>query len=146
MVWKAQIRGSCLHQRTLTWTLTRTRGLALTRSLLARQGEPTDNARRFYDWVMSAQVSLPGLRYAVFGLGSKKTHADRFCIVGKNVDARLAHFGADQLAPRVDGDDSGANLAAAQSVTWMEGIRVNIIFRKRFTRIQLIKGIGVNRV
>ena len=40
------------------------------------------------------------------GLGSKKTHAQRFCVIGKNVDQRLEQLGAHRLWPRVDGDDS----------------------------------------
>lgn len=49
---------------------------------------------------------LAGLNFSVFGLGSKATHCDRFCVVGIQADARLATLGANRLLERVDGDDS----------------------------------------
>lgn len=78
-------------------------------------GEPTDNARAFYDWLMAPERGTgaeadawPRLRYAVFGLGNSHTHSERFCAVGAAADRRLEELGAIRLAPRVDADDAGA--------------------------------------
>eukprot|EP00047_Mylnosiga_fluctuans_P007591 m.254358 g.254358 ORF g.254358 m.254358 type:complete len:686 (+) comp18904_c0_seq1:93-2150(+) len=70
-------------------------------------GEPTDNARKFYAWLLE-QKGRPfeGQRYAVFGLGSRSTHAERFCVIGKNVDERMAQLGGTRVWPRIDGDAS----------------------------------------
>nr|prf reductase,NADPH cytochrome P450 [Sus scrofa domesticus] len=35
------------------------------------EGDPTDNAQDFYDWLQEADVDLSGVKYAVFGLGDK---------------------------------------------------------------------------
>ena len=43
-------------------------------------GEPTDSARPFYEWVMRGADgdTLDAVRFAVFGLGSSKTHG-QYC-------------------------------------------------------------------
>jgi sulfite reductase alpha subunit-like flavoprotein len=80
-------------------------------------GEPTDNARGFYEWLMAderlAEKSLTEknalwhkLRFCVFGLGNSRTHAERFCAVGVAADKRLRELGASPMAPLVYGDDS----------------------------------------
>lgn len=61
-------------------------------------GEPTDSAREFYDWIMhpsrdieaaSGQLDFSKLRFAVFGLGSSKTHGQyctlSHCVVSRGV-------------------------------------------------------------
>jgi sulfite reductase alpha subunit-like flavoprotein len=64
---------------------------------------------QFFDWATSEAATLTApIDYAVFGLGSKKTHAARFCLVGKRIDAELERLGGRRVYPRVDGDDSDA--------------------------------------
>eukprot|EP00455_Lapot_gusevi_P000133 TRINITY_DN10054_c0_g1_i1.p1 TRINITY_DN10054_c0_g1~~TRINITY_DN10054_c0_g1_i1.p1 ORF type:complete len:670 (+),score=138.47 TRINITY_DN10054_c0_g1_i1:132-2141(+) len=73
------------------------------------QGEPTDNARNFYDWLMSgerAPESLSGVKFSVFGLGSSETHASHYNVVSKAVDKKLEQLGATRLFPLGLGDDS----------------------------------------
>ena len=71
-------------------------------------GEPTDNARSFVRWLQDpARTPLPHLKYAVFGLGSSKTHKSNYNVVAKSVDARLQALGATRCFPLGLGDDSG---------------------------------------
>eukprot|EP00047_Mylnosiga_fluctuans_P002362 m.224201 g.224201 ORF g.224201 m.224201 type:complete len:656 (-) comp11058_c0_seq1:70-2037(-) len=75
------------------------------------EGEPTDNARDFHDWLKEAEGSqsadLSALRFSVFGLGNKTY--EQFNYVGKFFDGALAKLGANRVYPRGDGDDD-ANL------------------------------------
>lgn len=64
-------------------------------------GEPPANAERFHDALRSAPP-LPGLRYAVFGLGD--TGYPRFCGFSKSLDALLADRQAQPVMQRVDAD------------------------------------------
>lgn len=66
------------------------------------EGEPTDNARDFYEWLMSTSVSLSGLRYSVFGLGNRQyKHYQK---IGRDVDSRLHVLGAERVFERGEGD------------------------------------------
>jgi NADPH-ferrihemoprotein reductase len=35
------------------------------------EGEPTDNAKEFYEWLESTEMDLSNVKFAVFGLGNK---------------------------------------------------------------------------
>ena len=67
------------------------------------EGDPPDNAKEFYDWLLSGDAPrLEGLHYSVCAMGdSAYTH---FCKCGIAIDERLAELGATRLAPRVDCD------------------------------------------
>jgi NADPH-ferrihemoprotein reductase len=73
------------------------------------KGEPPDNTRRFYDWIMkdpSAKLDSD-VNFAVFGLGNKSAHANNFNAVGKHLDARLSEMGARRVLDIALGDDGG---------------------------------------
>ncbi|WP_282297347.1 sulfite reductase flavoprotein subunit alpha [Stenotrophomonas sp. PS02289] len=64
-------------------------------------GEPPANAERFTE-ALRQHPALPGLRYAVFGLGD--TGYPRFCGFTKGLDALLGEKQARPLLHRVDAD------------------------------------------
>ncbi|WP_038165912.1 flavodoxin domain-containing protein [Verrucomicrobium sp. BvORR106] len=65
-------------------------------------GDPPESATSFYKALMGQTLSLPKLHYSVCALGD--TSYERFCQTGKDVDARLASFGATRVSPRQDCD------------------------------------------
>lgn len=73
------------------------------------RGEPPDNARKFYDWIMtdpSAKLDK-NVNFAVFGLGNKSAHTNNYNVIGKYLDARLSEMGAHRIRDIALGDDGG---------------------------------------
>ncbi|GJP33320.1 hypothetical protein CLOM_g17865 [Closterium sp. NIES-68] len=79
-------------------------------------GEPTDDAQRFFKWLHAAAASaeaqdatadnplpLEGLRFAVFGLGNRQY--EHFNLMGKSLDKHLAALGGQRVAEVGLGDD-----------------------------------------
>jgi NADPH-ferrihemoprotein reductase len=73
------------------------------------EGDPTDNAKKFYAELFSKemdQARLGSASFAVFGLGNSQCFRDRFNVVGKRIDKRLEELGARRLLPCGQGDAS----------------------------------------
>jgi len=76
---------------------------------VAGVGEPPDNAKQFYSWLMSDDAQGDDwnvVEYCVFGLGNKKAHPNHFNVIAKNIDARLQELGATRVQDIGLGDDS----------------------------------------
>ncbi|XP_051534477.1 NADPH--cytochrome P450 reductase-like isoform X1 [Myxocyprinus asiaticus] len=80
------------------------------------EGDPTDNAQDFYDWLQEGDADLNGVKYTVFALGNKTY--EHYNAMGKYVDKRLAELGAQRIFDLGMGDDD-ANLEE-DFVSWRE--------------------------
>ncbi|KAK9962609.1 hypothetical protein ABG768_007966 [Culter alburnus] len=80
------------------------------------EGDPTDNAQDFYDWLQEGDADLSGVKYTVFALGNKTY--EHYNATGKYVDKRLAELGAQRIFDLGMGDDDG-NLEE-DFVSWRE--------------------------
>ena len=85
------------------------------------EGDPTDNAQEFYEWLREDGRELNNLHYAVssvegdngefssspkvFGLGNKTY--EHYNAVGKYVDKRLGELGGVRVCELGMGDDDG---------------------------------------
>ncbi|HSI63750.1 MAG TPA: flavodoxin domain-containing protein, partial [Candidatus Saccharimonadia bacterium] len=65
-------------------------------------GDPPETAVPFNKDLMSTSLTFPKLRYSVCALGD--TSYERFCHIGKEVDARLEALGGSRISPRQDCD------------------------------------------
>ncbi|KAJ3299758.1 NADPH-cytochrome P450 reductase [Borealophlyctis nickersoniae] len=86
------------------------------------EGEPTDNAVEFYDWLMAGQgkgddegneedemteeMPLQALQYIIFGLGNKTY--EHYNAIVRRMDRRLRRLGADRVGDAGEGDDDAS--------------------------------------
>jgi NADPH-ferrihemoprotein reductase len=78
------------------------------------EGEPTDNARDFYEWLTDQSHPsdlLQNVKYTVFGLGNKTY--EHYNLMGRVFDQRLAELGATRIVERGEGDDDSRYSTAA---------------------------------
>ncbi|CAB0037625.1 unnamed protein product [Trichogramma brassicae] len=80
------------------------------------EGDPTDNAMEFVDWLKNGDADLNGLNYAVFGLGNKTY--EHYNEIALFVDHKLEQLGANRVYECGLGDDD-ANIED-DFLTWKE--------------------------
>ncbi|XP_011134999.1 NADPH--cytochrome P450 reductase isoform X1 [Harpegnathos saltator] len=80
------------------------------------EGDPTDNAMEFVDWLKNGDSDLSGLNYAVFGLGNKTY--EHYNEVAIHMDHRLEQLGATRVFELGLGDDD-ANIED-DFITWKD--------------------------
>nr|XP_022918376.1 NADPH--cytochrome P450 reductase isoform X1 [Onthophagus taurus] len=80
------------------------------------EGDPTDNAMEFYEWLQNGDADLSGLNYAVFGLGNKTY--EHYNAVAIYMDKRLEELGATRVFELGLGDDD-ANIED-DFITWKD--------------------------
>ncbi|XP_076364602.1 cytochrome P450 reductase isoform X1 [Tachypleus tridentatus] len=80
------------------------------------EGDPTDNAQEFYQWLQEGAADLTGLRYAVFGLGNKTY--EHYNAMGIFVDKKLEEMGATRICELGMGDDD-SNIEE-DFITWKD--------------------------
>ena len=82
-------------------------------------GEPPDNARKFYDWLMKRDLPL-NLKYTLFGLGNSIAHPKHYNTIAKSMDSKLQELGAQRVYPIGLGDDG--DCIEDDFDQWMEGL------------------------
>ena len=89
--------------------------------VISTQGdaEPPDDARGLVEFVLGKRApKLPGLRYAVLGLGDSSY--PQFCAIGRQFDERLAELGATRFAALGEADVDVDAVAAPWSDSALE--------------------------
>ena len=82
------------------------------------EGEPTDNARDFWDWISEAEVDLSNLKYTIFGLGN--TTYEHYNWMARSLETRLQELGAQKVYEKGEGDDDSS--LEDDFAKWKEGL------------------------
>lgn len=80
------------------------------------EGDPTDNALEFYEWLNNSAQDLKGLKFTVFGLGNKTY--EHYNETAKVVDKKLGELGGIRIHDLGTGDDD-ANIED-DFITWKD--------------------------
>jgi NADPH-ferrihemoprotein reductase len=95
------------------------------------EGEPTDNAVDFYEFISGEDVQFSGeggtdpekplsnLKYVAFGLGNKTY--EHYNAMVRRVDAALQRLGATRIGVAGEGDD-GEGTMEEDFLAWKEGM------------------------
>lgn len=87
------------------------------------EGEPTDNAVQFYEFLTGDDVefsdgsNLENLKYVIFGLGNSTY--EHYNFIGRTLDKKLQALGAHRIGPYGEGDD-GAGTMEEDYLAWKE--------------------------
>ena len=87
------------------------------------EGEPTDNAVEFYEFLSNEDVSfsegssLANLKYVIFGLGNNTY--EHYNLMVRNVDKFLTRLGGERIGEAGEGDD-GAGTMEEDFLAWKE--------------------------
>lgn len=100
------------------------------------EGEPTDNAVEFYEFMKADDVQfsqsaesdepnrpLKSLKYVTFGLGNNTY--EHYNVMVKNVDKYLTNFGAIRIGDAGEGDD-GAGTMEEDFLAWKEPMWIQV--------------------
>ncbi|XP_014294444.1 NADPH--cytochrome P450 reductase isoform X1 [Halyomorpha halys] len=82
------------------------------------EGDPTDNAMEFVEWLQNGEADLTGLNYTIFGLGNKTY--EHYNEVAIYIDKRMEELGATRVYQLGLGDDD-ANIED-DFITWKDGL------------------------
>ena len=86
------------------------------------EGDPTDNAAEFYEWINQEEReagSMKAVTFGVFALGNRQY--EHFCNIGRRVDHRMAELGGTRLLEHGEGDDDGSledDFLSWKSIFW----------------------------
>lgn len=83
------------------------------------EGEPTDNAIDFVNYLDNEADTLSTLRFSVFGLGNSTY--EFFNAIGKKVDQKLEELGAERFAEYSQGDD-GLGTMDEDFLAWKDAV------------------------
>jgi len=86
------------------------------------EGDPTDNAMEFNEKLEGGDLSVDGLKFAVFGLGNKTY--EHFNAMGRFCDKKLEELGGQRIHTLGEGDDD-ANLED-DFITWKEAFWASV--------------------
>lgn len=81
------------------------------------EGEPTDNAVEFFNWLESEADEMANLKFTVFGLGNSTY--EFYNAMGSKLNEKLELLGAERFAPYGQGDD-GLGTMDEDFLSWKE--------------------------
>ncbi|GAA2582105.1 flavodoxin [Dactylosporangium fulvum] len=89
-------------------------------------GELPASARPFHAGLERERPNLTGLRYAMFGMGDS-SYIDTYSHGSEIIDATLTGLGATRVGEYGRHDASGRDAASDVALTWLEGLRANVL-------------------
>lgn len=81
------------------------------------EGEPTDNAVEFFNWLEGDADQITNVKYTVFGLGNSTY--EFYNAMGAKLNDRFEALGAERIAPYGQGDD-GIGTMDEDFLSWKE--------------------------
>lgn len=81
------------------------------------EGEPTDNAVEFFNWLENDADQMANLKYTVFALGNSTY--EFYNAMGSQLNNKLEQLGAERFAPYGQGDD-GVGTMDEDYLAWRE--------------------------